>query len=54
MRLLRRKAGYLTQILLWQQNLQHGHDRHSGNGLSPEKSQHSRNTALMELQTNKF
>ena len=32
MRLSRRKAGYLTQILLWQQNLQHGHDRHSQNG----------------------
>jgi hypothetical protein len=54
MRLSRRKAGYLPRILLHQQNLKRGHDRHSGNGLSPEKSQHSRNTALMELQTNKF
>ena len=27
----RRKAGYLPRIWLRQQNLKHGHDRHSGN-----------------------
>ena len=35
MRLSRRKAGYLRQILLRQQNLKRGLERHSGNGLSP-------------------
>lgn len=36
MRLLHRKAGYSHRILLRQQNLKHGHDRHSGNGCSPK------------------